>query len=188
MDSKSELTFLCAQIVRVSIGRRPAEPALLEEISRGGASILVSWQARKRSKIKIDCSTCELRGRVVQCTRAGEKYVAEVAFSAFSAWSPVRFCPEGLFNPNFLACKQAGCRSDCTGTCVDATEGALSEAGPANRSLTSGRELACAAHFRRQVPSPHGPGADHRHTLRRGVGRQQARLLVGDLPLSSDIN
>ena len=182
MDNKSKLTFLCAQIVRVSIGRRPAAPALLEEISREGASILVSCQARKFSKIKIDCSTCELRGRVVQCTRVGENYVAEVAFSAFSPWSPERFRPDCLLNPNFFVCKEAGCRSDCTGACVDATESALSEAGPANRFLASGRELARAAHFR-PVPSPHGPGSDHhsRHTLRRGIGPQQARLLVGDL-------
>ena len=182
MDHKSKPTFLCAQIVRVSIGRRPAEPALLEEISREGASILVSWQARKSSKIKIECSTCELRGRVVECTSVGENYVAEVAFSAISSWSPERFRPDCLLNPNFFVCKEAGCRSDCTGTCVDAAEATLSEARPANRSLTSGRELARAAHFRQVLP-PHGPGSDHhsRHTLHRAIGRQQECLLVGDL-------
>jgi len=182
VDSKSKLTFLCAQIVRVSIGRRPAEPAVLEEISREGASILVSWQARKSSKIKIDCSTCELRGRVVQCTRVGENYVAEVAFSAFSQWSPERFRPDCLLNPHSFVCKEAGCRTDCTGTCMAAKETAQSEAGHANRVPASGKGFACAAHFR-QVPAPHGPGSDHhsRHTSRRGIGRQQARLLVGDL-------
>jgi len=141
MDSRGMLTFLCSQIVRVSIGRRLAEPALLEEISSEGASILVSCRARKCSKIKIGCSTCELRGRVVKCTRVGENYVAEVAFSVFSPWSLERFRPGSLLNPNFLVCKEVGCRSDCTGTCVDATQAALSEAGPATRALTAGSTL-----------------------------------------------
>jgi hypothetical protein len=139
MDSTGKLTFLCSQIVRVSIGRRLAEPALLEEISSEGANILLSCRVHKYSKIKIDCSTCELRGRVVKCTRVGENYVAEVAFWAFSPWSLERFRPESLLNPNFLVCKEASCRSDCTGTCVDTTQAALSEAGPANRVLTAGR-------------------------------------------------
>ena len=158
MDSTGKLTFLCAQIVRVSIGRAPAEAGLLEEISRDGASILISCRARRSSKIKIDCSTCELRGRVVQCTRVGENYVAEIAFSAFSPWSPERFLPEGLFNPNFLACEKAGCRSDCTGTCTGAGETAVSKSCPESSFLTSGRELACAASFRGQAPSPHALG------------------------------
>ena len=123
MRRQSKPTLLCAQIVDASISGHPARPALLEEISPEGAIISMDCPARSGANINLDCSTCELRGKVVGCRNVGGGYIAEVAFAAGEPWSPGRFFPEQGFNPEYLVCKNPFCTPECTDECAPRADG-----------------------------------------------------------------
>ncbi len=119
MHTNRKPALLCSQIVKASIGRKPAEAALLEEISAKRAKLLVPCPVRKGAKMKIDCRTCELRGKVVGCVQTGDDFIAEVAFSSLRPWSAQLFHPEHALNLSVLNCENAACTSECVGQCPD---------------------------------------------------------------------
>ena len=120
METNRKPALLCSQIVKASIGRKPAEAALLEEISAERAKLLVPCLVRKGAKMKIDCHTCELRGKVVGCVQTGNEFIAEVALSGLRPWSPQLFRPEHALNLSVLGCENTACTSECMGECPDA--------------------------------------------------------------------
>jgi hypothetical protein len=93
----------------------PKQDALIEEISITGAVMSVGCPLRKGSRVRIDCRTCELRGKVTGCTKWSAGYIAEVAFPEHAPWQPAEFKPDGLFNPNYLVCRNPGCTPECVG-------------------------------------------------------------------------
>jgi hypothetical protein len=113
--------LLCSHLTRVHpVSREGREPkaeqdALLEEISLTRAVVSLECPLRKGSTVRIDCRTCELRGKVLGCKHGATGYVAEVAFPANQPWQPSKFKPDGLFNPNYLVCKNPGCTPECVG-------------------------------------------------------------------------
>ena len=121
-------TLLCAHVVEVHADafREHAEQGLLEEIAAGGAKISLSCPVRSGAAVRIDCRTCELRGKVVDCQKWVGGYLAEVEFPAGEPWSPAQFVPKRLFNPKSLICTTPGCTSDCVNeSCVPPSAGAI---------------------------------------------------------------
>jgi hypothetical protein len=120
MNTNRKPALLCSQIVKASIGRKPAAVALLEEISAERAKLLVPCQVRKGAKMKIDCSTCELRGKVVGCVQTGDEFIAEVAFSGLRPWSPQLFQPEHALNLSVLGRDNPECIGESPDEAVSA--------------------------------------------------------------------
>jgi hypothetical protein len=111
--------LLCAHIARIHAGsRKPrVHEGLLEEISRTRAVVSLECPLRQGTSVRIDCQSCELRGKVAECKKWAGGYMAEVALPADQPWHPTHFKPDGLFNPNYLVCEHPGCPPDCVGGC-----------------------------------------------------------------------
>ena len=116
--------LLCSHLTRIHPVSREAEyEGLLEEISPTSAVVSLECPLRKGTKVRIDCKTCELRGKVVGCKKSPYGYMAEVALPENQPWEPATFKPDGLFNPNFLVCENPGCTPECVdGDCTASTE------------------------------------------------------------------
>lgn len=112
-------TLLCAHLAKIlPLSGQPREhQGLLEEISRTGAVVSLECPLRKGTNVRIDCRTCELRGKVVGCKHSPGGYFAEVAFPEDQPWAAANFKPEGLYNPSYLVCKNPGCTPECDGSC-----------------------------------------------------------------------
>jgi len=123
-DKPRRPTLLCAHLAKVLplSGRPRQHQGLLEEISRTGAVVSLECPLRKGTNVRIDCRTCELRGKVVGCEHLPDGYFAEVAFPEDQPWAAAEFKPDGLFNPKFLVCKNPGCTPECDGTCGGITD------------------------------------------------------------------
>jgi hypothetical protein len=108
-------TLLCSHLTHIVPGSKPRRrhEALLEEISTAGAVLSLDCPLKRGTDVRIDCRTCELRGKVVGCRKWAGGYAAEVAFAVEEPWQPADFKPDGLFNPNSLVCTNPGCQSDC---------------------------------------------------------------------------
>jgi hypothetical protein len=108
--------LLCAHLVEVSmVGEEQSQrkEGLLEQISRARATISLECPVRRGTNVRVDCGTCELRGRVAGCRFAGSEYQAEVDFAADSQWSHDNFRPDHLFNPASLTCQNPACTPAC---------------------------------------------------------------------------
>jgi hypothetical protein len=111
--------LLCSHLAKIySVSDDvPEQDALLEEISRPNAVVSLECPLRAGSAVRIDCGSCELRGKVTGCKKSPIGYTAEIALPESQPWP--RFKPDGLFNPNYLVCKNPGCAPDCVdGDCA----------------------------------------------------------------------
>ena len=86
---------------------------MLEEISTAGALLSMTCPVRNGTELRVDCRTCELRGRVVGCREGPGGYFAEIEFPAEQPWSPAQFRPDHLLNPQSMVCTNPGCAPDC---------------------------------------------------------------------------
>jgi hypothetical protein len=120
--------LLCSHLTKIHSvsGEAPEQNALLEEISRPGAVVSLECPLRAGSAVRIDCGTCELRGKVTGCKKSSIGYIAEIAFPESLPWLHLDFKPDGLFNPNYLVCKNFGCTPECVdGACLSPEADAL---------------------------------------------------------------
>ncbi len=108
-------TWLCSHLITLWRGgsHRLKAEGLLEEISKERAVVSLSCPLRAGTEVKIDCTTCELRGKVVGCRQGAGDYFADIEFAENEGWKPSNFTPDALFNPQSMICNNPGCRSDC---------------------------------------------------------------------------
>jgi hypothetical protein len=116
LDSQDTL-LLCSHLTKIhSDSPEPADcDGVLEEISRTRAVVSVECPLIKGTSLRIDCETCELRGKVTGCDKLPDGYMAQIAFPDDQTWKPANFKPDGLFNPNYLVCVNPNCTPDCVG-------------------------------------------------------------------------
>ena len=133
--SSHATALLCSHLTRIHSASRefPEQDALLEEISRTGAVVSVACPLKTGSAVKIDCRTCELRGKVIGCKHGYQEYKVEIAFPKDQPWHPPEFKPESLLNPNYLVCENPDCTPDCVGGSCENVE-AQAERNKASQS------------------------------------------------------
>lgn len=113
--------LLCSHMTTVQQSHAGKVSALLEEISETSAVVSLECPLRVSSAVRIDCGTCELRGKVAGCKLSPLGYLAEVELNPDEPWIPAEFKPDRLFNPESMVCTRPGCSSDCTNdSCVSA--------------------------------------------------------------------
>ncbi len=91
----------------------PEQAAILEEISVTSATVYLECPLRTGASVLIDCSTCELRGKVIGCHSRADGHLAAVQLEDDSRWSKTTFVPDELLNPNYLQCSNKHCTPEC---------------------------------------------------------------------------
>jgi len=116
-------TLLCAHAVEVQQGasRKSRQEGLLEEITLAGAVVSTPCPLRIGAVLRINCHTCELRGKVVWHQEGAGSYLSEIEFPVEQPWTPGQFMPDRLFNPRSMSCSKLGCRPDCVNQCCGET-------------------------------------------------------------------
>ena len=91
---------MCSELVSVShdrSGLRVTRSGNLEEIGESSAAVLTESPLRRGSKVRINCRSNRLEGRVLSCSLVEQMgYWVEVRLAPESRWTEAWFTPEHL--------------------------------------------------------------------------------------------
>lgn len=102
-DRRREPRLLCADLVTVywldETGNQRKSVANLEDVSHGGASLLMELPIAPESEVRIDTGRGQHLGNIRYLTPFAASYLLGVQFLPGCEWDPARFQPAHLFDP-----------------------------------------------------------------------------------------
>lgn len=105
-DRRKEPRLLCAELVTVywrdETGNQRKTIANLEDVSHGGASLLMDLPIAPESEIRIDTGSGQHLGNIRYSTPFAASFLLGVQFLPGCEWDPSRFQPAHLFDPRSL--------------------------------------------------------------------------------------
>jgi hypothetical protein len=97
---------LCADLVRIRWqepeGDTQTAIVILQDISPSGARLEVQKPIPRGAPLSLAYPAGELRGNVLYCVPGDTGYSIEMRFEPGSRWSPKRFKPQHMFDPQRL--------------------------------------------------------------------------------------